>query len=205
MAQQTIDLRVNPSDETIRLGPLAVRFLLTGDNSTSSVAAFELVVPGAQRLAAPAHSHDHYEETIYGIDGVLTWTVDGKQIDVGPGQALCIPRGAIHRFDNNGAQEVKALCVITPAALDPQYFRECAEVSTRRPVVRRTEQSWRRSCAATASLRLRLTCSTQTTAHPEVEMDGRGGATMILPGETEADSAGTQTIPRDSRVVVSMP
>ena len=54
MAQQTIDLRVNPSDETIRLGPLAVRFLLTGDNSTGSIAAFELVVPGAQRLAAPA-------------------------------------------------------------------------------------------------------------------------------------------------------
>ena len=51
MAQQTIDLRVNPSDETIRLGPLAVRFLLTGNNSTGSIAAFELVVPGAQRLA----------------------------------------------------------------------------------------------------------------------------------------------------------
>ena len=128
MAQQSIDLRVNPSDETIRIGPLAVRFLLTGDNSTGSIAAFEVVVPGAQRLAGPAHSHDHYEETIYGIDGVLTWTVDGKQIDVGQGQALCIPRGAIHRFDNNGAQEVKALCVITPAALGPQFFRECAEV-----------------------------------------------------------------------------
>jgi len=128
MAQQSIDLRVNPSDETIRIGPLAVRFLLTGDNSTGSIAAFELMVPSAQRLMAPAHSHDHHEETIYGIDGVLTWTVDGKQIDVGPGQALCIPRGAIHRFDNNGAQEVKALCVITPAALGPQFFRECAEV-----------------------------------------------------------------------------
>jgi quercetin dioxygenase-like cupin family protein len=128
MTKQTIDLQVNPSDETIRLGPLAVRFLLTGDNSTGSIAAFELVVPGAQFLAAPAHSHDHYEETIYGIDGVLTWTVDGKQIDVGPGQALCIPRGAIHRFDNNGSQDVKALCVITPAALGPQYFREAAEV-----------------------------------------------------------------------------
>src|SRR5579864_1079611 len=128
MAQQTVDLRVNPSDETIRLGPLAVRFLLTGANSTDSIAAFELVVPGAQRLAAQAHSHDHYEETIYGIDGVLTWTVDGKQIDVGPGQALCIPRGAIHRFDNNGIREVKALCVITPAAIGPQYFREAGEV-----------------------------------------------------------------------------
>ena len=110
MTQQTIDLHVNPSDETIRLGPLAVRFLIAGERSNGSVPAFELTVPGAQRLAAPAHSHDHYEETIYGIDGVLIWTVDGRQIDVGPGQALCIPRGAIHRFDNPGMQDVKALC-----------------------------------------------------------------------------------------------
>jgi quercetin dioxygenase-like cupin family protein len=128
MQKNTIGLRVNPSDETIRLGPLAVRFLVTGENSSGSVAAFELSVPGAQRLAAPAHSHDHYEETIYGIDGVLTWTVNGKQIDVGPGQSLCIPRGAIHRFDNNRRKNVKVLCVITPAAVGPQYFRESAEV-----------------------------------------------------------------------------
>ncbi|MEJ2006791.1 MAG: cupin domain-containing protein [Acidobacteriota bacterium] len=128
MTQQTIELNVNPADETIRLGPLVVRFLITGENSSGSIAAFELFVPAAQRLAAPAHSHDHYEETIYGIDGVLTWTVDGKRIDVGPGQALCIPRGAVHRFDNNGDKDVKALCVITPAAIGPQYFRESAEV-----------------------------------------------------------------------------
>jgi quercetin dioxygenase-like cupin family protein len=128
MTGQTLDLHVNPSDETIRLGPLAVRFLITGEQATGSVAVFELTVPSAQRLAAPAHSHDHYEETIYGLEGVSTWTVGGKPIDVGPGQALCIPRGAIHRFDNNGSQNAKALCVITPAAIGPQYFREAAEV-----------------------------------------------------------------------------
>jgi quercetin dioxygenase-like cupin family protein len=128
MPQQIIDLHVSPSDETIRFGPLAVRFLVTGDNSGGSVAAFELTVPAAQLLAAPAHSHDDYEETIYGIAGVLTWTVGGKRIDVGPGQSLCIPRGAIHRFDNNGSQDVTALCVITPGAIGPQYFRESAEV-----------------------------------------------------------------------------
>ena len=128
MTQHAIDLHLNPADETIRLGPLAVRFLMTGDHSHGSVAAFELTVPSAQRLAAPAHSHDHYEETIYGIEGVLTWTVDGKSIDVAPGQALCIPRGAVHRFDNQGTQEVRALCLITPAAIGPQYFRESAEV-----------------------------------------------------------------------------
>lgn len=128
MTQQTLDLRVNPSNEAIRLGPLVVRFLITGENSGGTLAAFELMVPAAQRLLAPAHSHDHYEETIYGIEGVLTWTVDGQPIDLEPGQALCIPRGAVHRFDNNGAQDVKALCAITPAAIGPQYFRESAEV-----------------------------------------------------------------------------
>jgi quercetin dioxygenase-like cupin family protein len=128
MTQQTTDIHVNPSDETIQLGPLGVRFLVTGDDAGSSVALFELTVPAAQRLAAPAHSHDHYEETVYGIQGVLTWTVDGRRIDVGPGQALCIPRGAVHRFDNHGGQDVKALCAITPAAIGPQYFREAAAV-----------------------------------------------------------------------------
>jgi quercetin dioxygenase-like cupin family protein len=128
MAERVAELQVNPSQETIRLGPLGVRFLITAENSSGSIAAFELMVPGAQRLAAPAHSHDHYEETIYGMDGTLTWTVDGQQIEVGPGQALCIPRGAVHRFENHGAQEAKALCVITPAAIGPQYFRESAEV-----------------------------------------------------------------------------
>jgi quercetin dioxygenase-like cupin family protein len=127
MTRPTADVQVNPSDETIRIGPLAVRFLITGADAGDSIALFELTVPAAQRLAAPAHSHDHYEETIYGVAGVLTWTVDGKRIDVGPGQALCIPRGAVHRFDS---QDVKALCAITPAAIGPQYFRESAEVIT---------------------------------------------------------------------------
>jgi quercetin dioxygenase-like cupin family protein len=128
MEGQKAGLGTNPAEETIHLGPLAVRFLVTGENSGGSVATFELEVPAGQRLGGPAHSHDHYEETIYGIEGVLTWTVDGKQIAVGPGQALCIPRGAIHRFDNLETLDVKALCVITPAAIGPQYFREAAEV-----------------------------------------------------------------------------
>ncbi|RWC38626.1 MAG: cupin domain-containing protein [Mesorhizobium sp.] len=119
-----MNLQVNPVNEIIGTTGLSVRFLVTGDNSNGSVAAFELMVPGAQRLPAPAHSHDHYEETIYGIDGMLTWTVDGKPIEVGPGEALCIPRGAVHRFDNNGSMDAKALCVISPAAIGPDYFRE---------------------------------------------------------------------------------
>ena len=49
MAPQMTDVRVNPSDETIRLGPLAVRFLITGEDARGSVAVFEFTVPGGTR------------------------------------------------------------------------------------------------------------------------------------------------------------
>jgi Cupin domain len=69
-----------------------------------------------------------YEEILYGIQDVLTWTVDCTAIEVGPGRALCIPRGAVHCFDNPGSEDVKQLAVITPAIMGPPYFREAAEV-----------------------------------------------------------------------------
>jgi quercetin dioxygenase-like cupin family protein len=117
---------VNPAEELIQVAGLEIRFLVTGDQSNGTAAAFEMVVPGGQAVPAPAHSHDHYEETIYGLDNVLTWTVDGNRVEVGPGQMLCIPRGAVHRFDNFTAANARALCVLTPAAIGPQYFREMA-------------------------------------------------------------------------------
>ena len=126
MEQRTTS--VNPSDETISIGPLEIRFLLTGDDSNGSASVFEVLVPVGQKLPAPAHKNDAYEEILYGIEGVLTWTVDGTPIEVGPGQTLCIPRGAVHRFDNLGSEDVKQLVVISPAILGPAYFREAAEV-----------------------------------------------------------------------------
>jgi quercetin dioxygenase-like cupin family protein len=125
---QHLKTRINPSEETIKIGPLGIRFLLTGDDSNGSVSLFEFVVPAGEKLAAPAHKNDAYEEILYGIRGVLTWTVDGTPIEVGPGQALCIPRGAVHRFDNLGNEDVKQLAVISPAIMGPAYFREAAEV-----------------------------------------------------------------------------
>ena len=119
---------VNPSEQDIRFGPLVIRFLVNGDKSNRSVAVFELTVPAMEKLQAPAHSHDHYEETIYGVDGVLTWTVDGTPVDVASGQALCIPRGAVHRFDNNGSVDAKVLCVVSPAEIGPEYFLEVKAV-----------------------------------------------------------------------------
>ena len=113
--------------EEIRVGELAIRFLVEGEESGGSVAIFEFDVPAGAKVAA-AHSHDGYDETIYGLEGILTWTIAGAPTDVGPGEALFIPRGAVHRFDNAQAVDAKALAVVTPGILGPEYFREVAAI-----------------------------------------------------------------------------
>jgi quercetin dioxygenase-like cupin family protein len=111
----------------ISIGGMAIRFLVESEQSGGSVAIFEFEVPAGVRVAA-AHSHDGFVEVIYGLEGVLTWTVAGTSTDIGPGEALVIPRGVVHRFDNNGDVDAKALAVGTPGVLGPEYFRDVAAV-----------------------------------------------------------------------------
>jgi quercetin dioxygenase-like cupin family protein len=113
--------------EAIKLGDMAIRFLVEGEESGGSVAMFEFDVPSRASVAA-AHSHDGYDETIYGIEGVLTWTLEDVPVDVGPGDVLFIRRGAVHRFDNAHDADAKALAIVTPGILGPDYFRDVAAV-----------------------------------------------------------------------------
>ena len=74
------------------------------------------------------HSHDGFEETIYGLEGTTTWTIDGETVDVGPGEAVCVRRGQIHGFQNHGDVDATFLAIATPAVFGPAYFREIAAV-----------------------------------------------------------------------------
>lgn len=113
--------------EEIPIGQITIRFLLTGAGSNGSISVFEFTVPAAARVPI-AHSHDAYEETVYGLEGVLTWTVNGVEHDVGAGEVLHIPRGVVHRFENRGGVDAKSLAIVTPGVLGPEYFRELRDV-----------------------------------------------------------------------------
>jgi quercetin dioxygenase-like cupin family protein len=119
-------MAANTSEE-IRIGQLAIRFLVEAEESGGSVAVFEFDVPVGTKVPV-AHSHDGYEETVYGLEGILTWTIDGVETDVGPGEALCIRRGAVHHFDNTREVDAKVLAIVTPGILGPRYFRDVAAV-----------------------------------------------------------------------------
>src|SRR5215468_11077986 len=119
MQQRTT--RVNPSEETIKIGPVVIRFLLTGDDSNGSVSVLNFACRPDRNWR-----HRPQERGLRGnalrYEGDLTWTVPGTPIEVGRGRVLCVPRGAVHRFDNLGSKDVKQLAVITPAIMGPAYF-----------------------------------------------------------------------------------
>ena len=113
--------------EMIMVGAMGIRFLVESGESNGSVTVFECDVPADARMPAP-HSHDAFEETIYGLRGVTSWTVDGEAIEIGPGDTACIPRGVVHGFSNRGSDDASFLAIATPGVFGPAYFREIGDV-----------------------------------------------------------------------------
>lgn len=113
--------------DEILVGGMAIRPRIEPAESDGVIAIHEFDVPAGVSLPVP-HSHDAYDETIYGVNGTVTFTLEGTAHDVGPGATLFIPRGVIHAFANTGDVDATALAIITPGLLSADYFREVAAV-----------------------------------------------------------------------------
>ena len=111
--------------ETVKMPGMELRFLHTPAETKGSLTIFEMHLFPGGRMPVP-HHHRAWEETIYGLTGTTTWTVDGSRVEIGPGESLFIERGIVHGFTNDTAEATTCLCVLTPGVLTPAYFREIA-------------------------------------------------------------------------------
>jgi quercetin dioxygenase-like cupin family protein len=111
--------------ETINLGPLQLRFFYSKDETAGSLDMFEMTVQPNARMPIP-HYHESWDETIYGLTGKTTCRVDGRDIDVGPGETVFIKRGVVHGFTNRTLGPATCLCTLSPGVIGPQYFKDIA-------------------------------------------------------------------------------
>jgi quercetin dioxygenase-like cupin family protein len=119
--------------EIIDFGSFQLRFLRDKHDTAGSLDMFELTLQPEGRMPVP-HYHESWEETVYGVTGMVNYLVDGQSHDIGPGDSLFIPRGKIHGFSNRSGAPATCLCILTPGVLGPEYFRELAALlSTGQP------------------------------------------------------------------------
>lgn len=109
--------------DIVRIGELELRFRISEPGAT----AFEFIVPPRARVPAP-HYHREADEILYGIEGTLTVTIDGKVQELTAGNVVFIPRGSVHHHENLHERVSRTLAVMTPGTIGRGYFEEIAEV-----------------------------------------------------------------------------
>lgn len=118
--------------EVIGLGGLELRFLQSRETTGAEIDLFEMTVQPGARMPVP-HYHESWDETVYGLAGTTTWTVGGADVPIGPGESLFIRRGVVHGFRNDSGAPSRCLCLLSPGALGPAYFREMAGLLATQP------------------------------------------------------------------------
>ena len=99
--------------DVIRIGGLELRFLQTRQSSEGSLDLFEMTAqPNAQMPAA--HYHESGDEAVYGPSGIMTFRVDGQDINMRPGRSEFIKRGIVHSFRNHTQEPATCLVCSAP-------------------------------------------------------------------------------------------
>ena len=111
--------------DLIDIGALQLKFLQSKETTGGSLDLFEMTLQPNARMPIP-HYHESWDETVYGLSGTSTWRIDGKDIDLAPGETVFIKRGIVHGFTNRSNGPARCLCMLSPGVLGPAYFREMA-------------------------------------------------------------------------------
>ena len=133
--------------DLVQIGALELRFLVDETQSSGNLVMFETTVPPNARVPAPHYHRDVYE-VIYGLEGILTFTLAGEKHEIGPGESLLVPRGSVHGFENPHAATARVLSVLTPGSIGRRYF-EAVAAAVNVPG-NPTSSVSRRSCSRTA-------------------------------------------------------
>jgi quercetin dioxygenase-like cupin family protein len=99
-----------------------VRWLVTKTTvgAQSTVFGVTIFPPGSRH---DIHRHPNAEEVEYLISGHGTAYVDDDAVELGPGEAVFVPRNSYHGFENDsGDDAVMAWCYAGAASLDEAGF-----------------------------------------------------------------------------------
>lgn len=108
--------------QSFHLPATLVTFLATAADTGGSFSLFDARVAPQQGI--PLHRHED-DEAFLVLEGAFLFQVEDQQLSLGPGEFAFVPRGKLHRYFNNHAQQEGHLLIITlPAGNHERFFVE---------------------------------------------------------------------------------
>jgi quercetin dioxygenase-like cupin family protein len=102
--------------------------LLSSDETNGQATVMQMTMPPG--MGPPPHiHHGGVSETVYVVDGTLTYHIDGKKIEAGPGAVFRIPADTLERFEPK--TNVRVVITYEPGGMD-KFFAEAGEPAQRR-------------------------------------------------------------------------
>jgi mannose-6-phosphate isomerase-like protein (cupin superfamily) len=100
--------------EALAFGRHIIR--IAADQTGGSLGCFEAEVPAGE--GPPFHVHEKEEEFFRILEGRFAFWCNGARVDLAEGGVICVPRGAVHRFQNIGQSMGRLMVIMTPGGFE---------------------------------------------------------------------------------------
>jgi len=106
----------------LRLGGNRLEIKASSEHTGGAFAVLEYRM-AAHTPGPPQHLHRRTDEAFHVLEGELTFHLEDRSMEAGPGDFVLVPRGVVHTFENAGSSEARFLEVAAPGAF-VGYFEE---------------------------------------------------------------------------------
>jgi quercetin dioxygenase-like cupin family protein len=127
MSEKSVVRKSGESDAYWFLGGL-YEVLLSSDDTNGAATVAQFTIPVG--MGPPPHSHD-CDESVYIVEGTLSYHVGGELIEAGPGTVSYFPKGTLETFEPTTT--VKVISTYTPGGID-KFFAEAGERAPKREI-----------------------------------------------------------------------
>ena len=108
--------------KSLRLGGNRLEIKAASEHTGGAFAVLEYRM-AAHTPGPPPHLHRRTDEAFHVLEGELTFHLEDRSMEAGPGDFVLVPRGVVHTFENAGGSEARFLEVAAPGAF-VGYFEE---------------------------------------------------------------------------------
>ena len=125
--------------KTFKIGRMTMTFKTTAEAGWNAYTVCEAIEPAES--GAGYHRHPTYDETFLICEGQYDFRLDGKLLNLGPGDVVFVPRGTPHGFVSMGPEVGRQIIISSPGGVFDAMIAEITMLDTGSPTRQGSEEA----------------------------------------------------------------